>query len=163
MKTYDYSNPNYYFITICTWEKKCIFGKNTNLNVYGRIAVRGLVKITRHFPSVRVEKFVVMPNHIHAILVLGENAPNLSVVVGQFKSFVSKQIHTIEPKKKVWQASFHDHVVRNQKDFERIWLYIESNPGNWEKDCFFQNDQQNKETDLVGGVMTPPYEAGSEM
>ena len=110
------------------------------MNIYGRIAERGLMEIPKHFPSVRAEKFVVMPNHIHAILILGEKAPNLSVVVGQFKSVVSKQIHMMEPKRNVWQASFPDHVIRDQKGYERIWLYMESNPENWEQDCFFQNN-----------------------
>ena len=78
-----------------------------------------------------------MPNHIHGIFVLEEGAPNLSAVIGQYKSYVSRQIRLRMPGVKVWQSSYHDHVIRDQKAYEKIWLYIDSNPLNWEKDCFF--------------------------
>ncbi|MDQ9816352.1 hypothetical protein RFZ01_18460, partial [Acinetobacter pittii] len=62
---------------------------------------------------------------------------SLSNVVGQYKSFVSRKIHGSCPELRVWQTSFHDHVVRNQQDYQRIWAYIDGNPSNWEKDCFY--------------------------
>ena len=138
---YDYSTPNYYFITICTHNKDCIFGTPGQLNDYGKIAEQSLLKIPDLFSSVRIEKYFIMPNHIHAIFVLEEsksqNANNLAVILGQYKMTVTKKIRSMDPDKKVWQRSFHDHIIRNLKSFEKIWLYIENNPLKWEDDCFF--------------------------
>ena len=78
-----------------------------------------------------------MPNHVHAIIVLTDDKTKLSDVVCSYKSYVTKKIHELQPDMKVWQSSFHDHVIRNQQSYEKIWLYIEGNPMNWDKDCFF--------------------------
>ena len=138
LKNYDYSSPNYYFITICTFDKSCIFGKPNQLNQRGITAEAVLLEIERHFSNVRVDKYVIMPNHVHMILVL--EGPNTGIlqIVGQYKSSVTRKVRETDPEQKVWQTSFHDHVIRNQKDYERIWLYIDSNPQNWSKDCFFE-------------------------
>ena len=101
------------------------------------MAEEGILKIEQHFPNVRVDKYAVMPDHIHLILDLHTKGAALPDIIGQYKSFVTKEIRKSEPTVKVWQTSFHDHVIRNQKAYETIWLYIESNPQNWEKDCFF--------------------------
>ena len=137
LASFNYSTPNYYFITICTHNKKCIFGKPNQLNAFGNIALQALTDIQRHFPNVTVDKAVVMPNHVHAIIVLDGHGTNLSVVVGLYKSYVSKQIHNISPNLKVWQTSFHDHVIRGQQSYEKIWNYIDGNPSKWEDDCFY--------------------------
>ena len=96
-----------------------------------------MMEIKQHYPNVTVDKFVVMPNHVHAILCICNKQTNLSRVIGSYKSFVSKRVHEAEPDKVVWQASFHDHIIRNEKAYQQIWQYIESNPVNWEKDCFY--------------------------
>lgn len=137
LKHYDYSTPGYYFITICTHERKCIFGHVGELNRYGKIAAEGLEQISVHEPSAVIEKYVVMPNHIHAIVILKEDRVNLSVLMGLFKSFVSKRIHETDPGLIVWQKSFHDHKIRSQRQYEKIWMYIENNPVKWELDCFY--------------------------
>ena len=140
LKKYDYTTPNYYFVTICTREKRCLFWHRSVLSKYGEIAKQGFEEIGYHFPDVIVDKFVVMPNHVHGILVLQGGRTNLSSVIGQYKSYVSKQIHAFDTGCKVWQASFHDHVIRNQQDYERIWLYIEANPARWDEDCFYLSE-----------------------
>ena len=137
LKNFNYSSPNYYFATICTWNKACIFGKPNDLNQWGAVAERVLLEVEHHFPDVQIDKYVIMPNHVHVILILQGGCASLSHIIGQYKSAVTRKIHEIAPQKKVWQTSFHDHVIRNQKDYERIWLYIEANPMNWSKDCFF--------------------------
>ena len=137
MKHYDYSKPNYYFVTICTHNKRCIFGNPGQLNHRGRLAEQGIPEIEKHFASVSVDKYVVMPNHIHMILILESGSAALPIILGQYKSYVTKQIHSEEPEQMVWQVSFHDHVIRNQRSYENIWRYIEANPANWEKFCFF--------------------------
>ena len=138
LKEYDYSTPNYYFITICTWKKQCLFGAAGSLNARGKIAEHGILQIEKHFPNVRVDHYVVMPNHVHLILDVQRRGKPLPQVIGQYKSFVTKEIRKTEIIQAVWQTSFHDHVIRNQESYEKIWLYIESNPQNWEKDCFFE-------------------------
>ena len=137
LKNFDYSSPNYYFVTICTRDKTCIFGKPDHLNQWGTIAEKALQEIEHHFSGVRIDNYVIMPNHVHIILILQGECSNISHIIGQYKSAVTRQIHEADPQRAVWQTSFHDHVIRNQKDYERIWLYIEANPPNWNKDCFF--------------------------
>ena len=138
LKGFDYSSVNYYFITICTRNKQCLFGLSGNLTPLGKLAEQGLQQIPLHFPEIRVDKYVVMPNHVHAILILKPGTTGLSTVVGSYKSSVTKQIHAINPKITVWQTSFHDHVIRNQPGYEKIWSYIETNPLKWEDDCFYR-------------------------
>lgn len=137
MEGFDYASNNYYFVTICTCEKKCFFGQPAGLSRMGHIASECLKEIPEHFPEVAIDKWVVMPNHIHAIVVLTDNYANLSTVIGQYKSAVTKRIRAFCPNVHVWQASFHDHVIRNQADYERIWIYIEGNPSRWMDDCFY--------------------------
>ena len=134
---YDYATPNYYFITICTHEKNCIFWSGGKLNTFGQIAFDAAMQISAHFPGNRVDSFVVMPNHIHMILVVEPGGTDATVVVGQYKSQVSKEIHKIDPKRKIWQTSFHDHGIRNYRQYQHIREYIDTNPMRWKEDCFF--------------------------
>ena len=138
---YDYSSPNYYFITICTHGKKCIFGKPDQLNRYGKYAKECLLKMEELNESILIDKYVIMPNHVHAIIVIQSDTEpknkDIPTIIGQYKTAVTKLIHKIDPKMTVWQRSFHDHVIRNQRQYELIWTYIDNNPLSWEKDCFF--------------------------
>ena len=137
MGWYDYSTPGYYFVTICTKDKSCIFGAPEKLNNAGCIAHRTMVEIPAHFPGVAVDKFVVMPNHVHAILILKDGKTKLSTVVGQYKSAVTRCLREAGWSQQVWQTSFHDHVIRDQRGYERIWAYIDTNPIRWKDDCFY--------------------------
>lgn len=144
---YDYGTPNYYFVTICTHEKKCIFGKPGELNGFGKIAESCLLKIPMLYSDILIDKYVIMPNHIHAIIVIRSDPQksrktDLSIVLGQYKMTVTKLIRLREPGKKVWQRSFHDHIIRNQRRYEWIWMYIENNPLKWEEDGFYVSDRE---------------------
>ena len=114
------------------------------LNDVGEKAKQYLMEITRHYPYVIVDKCVVMPNHVHAILIIQNleqnKVPDLTRIVGQYKMMVSKWFHKFYPNEELWQRSFHDHVIRNQKSYEKIWNYIEGNPSKWEEDCFYSSD-----------------------
>ena len=135
---YDYSTQNYYFITICTQNRKCIFGNVSCLNQIGKIAEEHIRLISSHYQDVSVEKYVVMPNHIHRILELNCNGQyNVQQIIGQYKSGVSREVGRLFPDVEVWQRSFHDNGIRTQEAFEKIWLYIVGNPQCWEKDCFY--------------------------
>ena len=134
---YSYSSCNYYFVTICTHNRKCIFGLPNYPNAFCRIAEEEIRQISMHYQSVKIDHYIVMPNHIHAIIVLEKESHNLNQIIAQYKSGVSRRIHQLNPELEVWQRSYHDHVIRDQKSYEKIWLYIEANPMNWEKDCFY--------------------------
>ena len=119
--------------------KKCIFGKSNQINEFGRIAGDFIEKITEHYPNVFVDKYVVMPNHVHMILYLSAGSSvSLSQIIGQYKMAVTKQIHKRDKDVIVWQRSFHDHVIRSRQSYEKIWEYIDNNPKKWELDCFYQ-------------------------
>ena len=142
---YDYSTANFYFVTICTFEKKCIFGNPGKLNWMGKAAEENLRMISRLYPNIRLDKYVVMPNHIHMILAFQKSGEtDLNVVVGQYKMSVTKRIRKDRPDFQVWQRSYHDHVIRNQARYERIWMYIENNPQKWEEDCFYISAEQDE-------------------
>ena len=142
---YDYTTPNYYFITICTDKKKNIFWKDDELNEKGIIARDHICRISSIYPQIVVDHYVIMPNHVHMILVLNDaedKTKQCSVdrIVGQYKMSVTKQIHHNDKNCKIWQRSFHDHIIRNQKSYEQIWQYITDNPRKWHEDCFYQEE-----------------------
>ena len=134
---YDYSTCNYYFVTICTHNRRCIFGLPNEQNEFGKIAEEQIRQISMHYQSVKIDHYVVMPNHVHMIIVLEKEKHDLNQIIAQYKSGVSRCIHKMNPDIEIWQRSYHDHVIRNQKSYENIWLYIEANPVNWDKDCFY--------------------------
>ena len=136
---FDYSSDHYYFVTICTHNRRCLFGEPAHLNSWGQIARNQILQIEEHYSNIKVDQYVVMPNHIHLLLQIHTDesgramlAPTISTVIAQLKGTISKKIgHSI------WQKLFHDHVIRNQKDYEMIWNYIEGNPMKWAEDCFY--------------------------
>ncbi len=144
LKKFDYSSSGVYFITVCTKDRKALFwnsvGATTGrprkyeLSKYGKIVDDAILQIPKYYSSVKIDNYVVMPNHIHLLLriegdVLGRPlvAPTISRVIKQMKGYVSKQIgHSI------WQKSFIDHIIRNEKDYIEHYTYIENNPLSWE-------------------------------
>ena len=90
LSDYNYASGHYYFVTICTFSKRCLFGIPAELSPMGKIAADYLPEIPAHFPGVKIDKWVVMPNHIHAILILPGDKQSLSTVIGQYKAAVSK-------------------------------------------------------------------------
>ena len=134
---YDYSQNNYYFITICTHEKKCIFGTVEQLNPLGKIAMQDLKNLEKCYKEVRIDSYIVMPNHIHAIVVLENANASLNQIIGLYKSGVSRKIRHIVPNLQVWQRSYHDHIIRNQAAYEKIWNYVQFNGEKWNEDCFY--------------------------
>ena len=105
----------------------------------GQIAEKCILSIPEFYPNVTVDNHVIMPNHVHAILIFKEPTvmDTLSHVIGQYKMTVTKKIRCINPSLIVWQRSFHDHIIRNQHSYEKIWNYISDNPRKWEEDCFY--------------------------
>ena len=140
LKHFDYATPTVYFVTICTHEKRCIFGQPGHPNEYGRIAQNDIAQLSTHYPFVHVYHAVVMPNHVHMLIGLEldqKRTETLSSIISAYKAGVSRKIHLHNPKLTVWQRSFHDHIPRNEKSIEKIWHYIDDNPLKWEMDTFY--------------------------
>lgn len=146
---YDYSNPNAYFITFCTNNRKNPFWKdvgavidrprNVPLTNLGKIVCQAIEGIPKHYTAITVDHWVVMPNHIHLLLQIHTDAdgrsmiaPTVSTAVRMMKGVVSKRAGF-----SVWQKGFYDHIVRSQRDYLDIWNYIEGNPAKWEEDKLY--------------------------
>ena len=146
---YDYSTPNAYFLTVCTENRKNLFWKNVGaisdrpenvpLTNLGCLVRQCIIEIPMHYPMISVDNFVVMPNHIHLLLQIHTDAdgrsliaPTISTVVRLMKGTVSKQAGF-----SVWQKGFYDHVIRNDKDYQSIWNYIQGNPSKWTEDQLY--------------------------
>ena len=94
--------------------------------------------LPKHDQYVEIDKYVVMPNHIHMIMVLKNgNTANVNQIIGLFKSGVTREVRDTYPDMDLWQRSYHDHVIRDRAGYEKIWNYIEGNPSKWEEDCFY--------------------------
>ena len=149
---FNYNTPGAYFITICTQDKKCILGNivgggafdapKIELSKIGRIAEKYILS-GNNIPGVTVDKFVVMPNHIHIVLFVEGGSSGTSrapsptnAVIPHFVSTFKRFCHK-ETGFTVFQRSYHDHVIRGEKDYLKIWEYIDNNPAKWEEDCFY--------------------------
>ena len=106
------------------------------LSKTGEIAEKNLLAIEEHTPQVDIEKYVIMPNHLHMILSIGGSgeaaaggiyaAPTVPRIMNSYKASVSRDAGF-----PIWQRSFYDHIIRNQPDFEETWKYIDNNPLQW--------------------------------
>ena len=140
IEDHDYSTPGAYFITVCTANREKIFWnsvgadmirpQNMPLSPIGKIVEQGILQMADHYDHVTVDKYCVMPDHVHLILRIETDidgrmisAPTVSTVVGSLKRWISRQVG-----KPIWQKSFYDHAIRNQQDYDEIWQYIENNP-----------------------------------
>ncbi len=150
LEDFDYSSPGAYFITVCAANREPIFWTERAshwlptesvgadiirprllpLSEAGRIAEQSVLQISAHYEAVTVDKYCIMPDHIHMILRIESHvdgrmisAPTVSTVVGSMKRWISRQIG-----RKVWQKSFYEHGIRNQEDYNEIWEYIAYNP-----------------------------------
>ncbi len=150
LSDYDYSTSGCYFVTICTYNGQYLFCNAGNLTAYGKIVEEEIQNITKRYFDIKIDNFIIMPNHIHLMVTIGCDAlpdneevllnetlgrithNRLDVVLGLFKSGVTRRIHKITPATKVWQRSYYDHIIRNKKDYNETWDYIEANPIRWE-------------------------------
>jgi len=156
--SWDYSSNAAYFITICTANRAHDFGEivngEMNLSALGQSAWDCWNEIPAHFPFVELGAFVVMPNHAHGIVVIdkpnvetqyfaslpknkfGPQSQNLASIVRGYKIGVTKFANQNHIPFK-WQTRYHDHVIRDTPEHERIHEYILTNPQNWEEDEFY--------------------------
>lgn len=141
MKCFDYSSSRYYFITVCAYQHRCLFGTITltpengemQLSECGEIVEHHIDMLDKRYALVSVHKYVIMPNHLHMILLLeNECSDSVTKIIGLFKSGVSREAGNT-----VWQRSFYDHVIRNEEDYRMIWHYIDNNPAKWAMDKYY--------------------------
>ena len=155
---YDYSQAGLYFITMCTANRKCLFGDivdgKMSLNNAGQNANECWWKITDHFPNTALHKFIVMPNHVHGIIEITVGANNYSPlppgtsktigsIVRGFKIGVTKWFRINMPfefsvGKPVWQRNYYEHIIRNEKSYRQISEYIQTNRLRWREDRYYE-------------------------
>jgi REP element-mobilizing transposase RayT len=136
---YDYGQNGCYFVTICSFNRAKIFGDIQDnavlLTPLGNI-VQEEIKNFSYNSEISVDAFVVMPNHIHLILVIDSRPersgpfPTISEFIGLYKSRISKIIHKTGNDIPIWQKSFHDRIIRNEQEYREVWQYIDENPLN---------------------------------
>ena len=147
LKDYDYSTPGTYFITICTKNKQKILCNivgaglcalpSINLTPTGQMVADAIDYINNNYNGVSIDKYIIMPNHVHLIVEIhagGDGTPPLRIyyIIGRFKSFTTHKYGKI-----LWQRSFYDHIIRNEKDYLRVLEYIDNNPAKWKEDSLY--------------------------
>jgi REP element-mobilizing transposase RayT len=154
---HDYTAPGAYFVTICVHDGQMLFGQIVDdamqLNPLGGLAQRCLLEVMRHHPTVRLDAFVVMPNHVHVLLWIVQPsvqpptpgpqrafaapiAGSLSTLVGTYKAEVSRQAKRagLAPAGPLWQRNFWDRIVRDDRELANVRNYIQTNPQRWDLD-----------------------------
>lgn len=167
---YDYRNEGLYYVTICTKHRAHFFGECENgimlLNDLGKMAEDIWLAIPSHFSNVSLDEFVIMPNHIHGIIIIDKKieierssvetynytslqmpknphfqnlsapAKSLSTIIRAFKTVVTTESRKINPNF-AWQPRFYDHIIRDAQSFTNIQNYIINNPTNWINDEYY--------------------------
>jgi REP element-mobilizing transposase RayT len=148
LEGYDYRSDGYYFITIVTQHRKCVFGKISKqpgldnykmiLNSNGKMVKDAWMSLPNRFSNIKLDIFIVMPNHFHGIIEItkSDNMP-LAEIVRTFKSFTAIQYakHVLDhEEKKLWQYNYYEHIIRSEISLNALRQYILDNPFNWEKD-----------------------------
>lgn len=149
LQGYDYSEQRAYFVTICTHERVHIFGEvidhQMRLSDEGHIAEQKFGQVAGYWQGVvEVDCYVVIPNHVHAVIILanheaveGKTDATLGQVVNNYKCGVTRLIRQNQPEMLVWQGRYHDHIIRNEPDLNRIREYVAYNPARWAEDVFY--------------------------
>ena len=182
LKDYNYSQSGEYFVTICTQDHICLFGaiyrEEMCLSPIGEIAKRCWEDIPNHFPNVDLDKYVIMPNHIHGIIIIKENdhgmdvqqendsdhgrdvqlnvptrlSPKkgtLSIIIRTYKAAVTTECRRIGHNEFRWQSRFYEHIIRDDWELEKIRNYIVNNPLQWQFDEE-NSDTQSRMKSIVG-------------
>jgi putative transposase len=161
LKGFDYSHVGAYFVTLVAWRREMLFGDVVDdemvLNEWGEIVREEWERTAIVRPNVELGEYVVMPNHVHGILIFVDDGvgtthvgdvgatrrvaptlqPNsLGAVIGQFKSVVTKRINRLQnvAGRPVWQRNYYEHIIRDEREWENIHRYVESNSSMWAED-----------------------------
>lgn len=157
LRGYNYTSAGAYFVTACAYARECLFGQiaggEMRLSVCGQVALECWLDIPIHYPQIELDTFSVMPNHIHGILVLVDDAAkssnlpaqerfgkpvagSLPTIVRLYKAAVSRRINELRsaPGVPIWQRNYYEHIIRNDESLNRIRTYIDTNLLRWETD-----------------------------
>ena len=166
LRHYDYTQEGAYSVTICAANRRCIFGDVTDDEIHlsrlGHLVHACWVEIPAHYPHVQLDSFVIMPNHLHGILVFSDNkkdtmyrvptrepsdlhenteefgkpiSGSLSTVIRTFKAGVTRRANRLlQPDPPIWQSRFYESIIRSDEHLYRIREYIARNPAEWESD-----------------------------
>ena len=163
---YDYSSPGAYFVTICTQNRKCVLSRifcaekqqeindsvvvkgtnNVEYTPFGEIAKKQLLMLEKRYPHLHIDQYVIMPNHIHIIIVLDRNAtedgkrPTIMDIVCSYKSLTTRECKREGFEGKMFQVSFYEHIIRGRDDYEEIAKYIYENPLRWYYDELYSEE-----------------------
>jgi putative transposase len=155
LEDWDYSSRGWYFVTLCTHDKECSLGSALDgeivLSNAGLIAETEMKAVASLYPNVSLDRYVMMPNHVYAIVVIDGRhlyspghvvlrpaqiyrTPSISSVIGGYKTGVSRRCHSQGIQDFCWQSRFHDRILRSNASVNAIRDYIDRNPQNWLKD-----------------------------
>ena len=182
LQNYDYRQAGFYFVTICTQDQKCMFGEIVKgemyLNGAGSLAQSIWSTLPERFAHIELDQYMVMPNHLHGIMVLTgspsmpkrdvdtanvperfmhakgrvhqghapnmgsqqsriHHIPTLGEIIRTFKGLATSRIHSEGKPDFAWQASFYEHIIRNDDDLDRIRHSIVNNPARWAEDRLY--------------------------
>ncbi|MBI1194230.1 MAG: transposase [Gammaproteobacteria bacterium] len=157
LQGYNYSGAGFYFITVCTRNRECLFGdvvdREMRPNPLGRIVADEWINTANIRTDIELDDWMVMPNHFHGILIVADGegtarraptverfgrpvAGSVPTIIRSFKSAVTKRINKFRqtPRANVWQRNFWEHIVRNELELKGLREYILNNPAQWELD-----------------------------
>lgn len=153
---YKYNENGVYFVTICTYKKRCLFGHIADgrmiANEWGNIVKEEWLRSESLRKNVELDMFVLMPNHLHGIIIISDDqvpanatrfstlkAGSLGAIIGQFKSIVTKRVRRLpdRPDHLIWQRNYYENVIRTHKIWNRIRKYVATNPERWFEDSLF--------------------------
>ena len=151
LRGYDYSRAGAYFVTICVRDRAPILGTIVEDRVdhtdCGRAVADCWRWLAERYPHVDLDEWIVMPNHLHGIVVIGDGDQGrsgtgpvrrkpLGGMVGAFKTVSTQRVNLLRGRagEPVWQRDFHEHIIRNEEELDRIRRYVASNPLHWALD-----------------------------
>ena len=166
LQGYDYAQEGAYFLTVCTHERECLFGKITDgemhLNDAGLIVAEEWLKTPVIRAEIELDEWVVMPNHFHGIAVItdagatnrhgakkvkgrppvapaGPKPKSVGAMMSGFKSSVTGHVNAYRqtPGSEVWQRNYWDHIIRNETELTTLRKYIRTNPARWQQDSLY--------------------------
>ena len=160
---WDYSQAGWYYVTICTRDRQCVFGEIVDqrmiMSQFGEMVTEEWLRTEKVRPDVRMDEWILMPNHLHGIIVIQPStdhptavketsqrdvsttrspfqlkANSLGAIIGQFKSVCTKRIRATGFYEFTWQSRFYERIIRDERSLETIRQYIIDNPARWDLD-----------------------------
>jgi putative transposase len=168
---YHYAAIGAYFVTIVSHQRQGIFGNINDqvitLNHSGEIVKEFWQELTSHFHTIEIEPFIVMPNHIHGVITIVDGirskgtiyrAPmrekfgtpvvgSIPTIIRTYMAAVTRRSKHESGIKNIWQRNYYDHIICDEREYDKIWGYIESNPQNW------QDRQDNLDAPFINNTI----------